>query len=218
MSKTKRVNFTSRLLTCQDIRLKNAPTKWAQLHILKNLLFIKCISSHESCQVFGDPCMSNWPHLQMQPDLCSNPRTFPRAHKPSILVPAFSPSPRGAKSLMMKNQNVEIKMPHLDVPGIFCKGLYSTWGSHFTYFVLKGIFLRLFPPISIFFTTFLKHPVALQASSWAILKLKIRTPQRFPLSLLRRKFQNIDKLISVKFHRRQLYHVLYHLLGECGSS
>ena len=58
-------------------QIEKCTKKMAQLHILKNLWFINCISSHESCQVFGDPCMSNWPHLQMQPDLCSNPRAFP---------------------------------------------------------------------------------------------------------------------------------------------
>lgn len=76
----------------------------------------------KSCQVFGDPCMSNRPHLQMQPDIFSTHAPFhTQKLKPSILVPAFSPSPREAESLMMKNQNVEIKMPHVDVPGILSK-------------------------------------------------------------------------------------------------
>ena len=124
LTKTKRVNFTTRLSTCQDIRLQNAPKNgMAQLHILKNLWFINCISSHESCQVFIRPLHVKLTTPSCNLIFCSTHAPF-HTQKPSILLPAFLAfSQRRRQRLMMKNQNVEIKMPHLDVPGIFSKWL-----------------------------------------------------------------------------------------------
>jgi len=118
MSKTKRVNFPSRLSTCQDIRLKNAPKNGATSHLeISGLLNAYQVMSSLWRPLHVKLTTPSYNLIFVQPTRLSTHRNLPFLSPPSRLLPGEE------KNLMMKNQNVEIKMPHLDVPGIFSKWL-----------------------------------------------------------------------------------------------